>query len=268
MVNVKEIIDFTNLSWTKSRQSSGTAGSYLKSYSYFNGKKIYYKLPYFDDINGIFGYEAFNEIIADRLLTALNIPHLEYHLVFGKILINNKEYKTYLNYTYDFKRINETKMTLENFYELNKEENEDVIFFLKRYGFINEIYHMLIIDYLIMNRDRHGANIEVLYNSKTKKYRLAPLFNHGLSLLSPAYLKEDIKEYDINVNKKVNSYIGTSSLEENIKMVPKDIFPRIDMDFDSIFEDIITNDNIEYMSKAKLLLKRRWKELEDFFYKK
>ena len=68
MVNIDEIIDLTNLSWTKSRQSSGTAGSYLKSYSYRNGKKIYYKLSYFDDVNGIFGYESFNEIIADRLL--------------------------------------------------------------------------------------------------------------------------------------------------------------------------------------------------------
>lgn len=268
MVNVKEIIDFTNLSWTKSRQSSGTAGSYLKSYSYFNGKKVYYKLPYFDDINGIFGYEAFNEIIADRLLTILKFSHLEYHLALGKILINNKEYITYLNYTYDFKRTNETKMTLENFYELNKEDNEDILPFLQRYGFINEIYHMLIIDYLIMNRDRHGANIEVLYNSKTKEYRLAPLFDHGFSLLSPAYLLKDIKEYDINMNKKVNSYIGTSSLEENIKMVPKEIFPKIDLDLDVVFKDIITMDNKEYMSKAKLLIERRWKELEDIFYKK
>ncbi len=40
----KEIVDLKKLSWTKTRQSSGTAGSYLKSYSYSNGKKVYYKL--------------------------------------------------------------------------------------------------------------------------------------------------------------------------------------------------------------------------------
>lgn len=268
MVNVKDVVDLTALSWTKSRQSSGTAGSYLKSYSYSNGKKVYYKMPYFDDINGIFGYEAFNEIIADRLLNELGFDHLEYNLVLAKVLINNKEYITYLNYTYDFKQLNETKMTLENFYELNKKNNEDIISFMKRYGFILEMYHMLIIDYLIVNRDRHGANIEVLYNSKTKKYRLAPLFDHGLSLLSPKYMNNDIDEFDIYQNRRVNSYIGTSSLEENIKVVPKELFPKINLNLDNIFNDIITKDNEKYMSKARLLIQRRWMELEDIFNKK
>ena len=268
MVNIDEIIDLTNLSWTKSRQSSGTAGSYLKSYSYRNGKKIYYKLSYFDDVNGIFGYESFNEIIADRLLSHLGFPHLEYNLIKGKIIINNKEYITYLNYVYDFKKPNETKMTLENFYELNKENNEDILSFIKRYNFLNEIYHMIIIDYFIMNRDRHGANIEVLYNYKTKEYRLAPLFDHGLSLLSPSYLSADIKAYDIFKNKRVNSYIGSSSLEENIKIVPKDMFPKKNLNLDNIFLGIIKKDNLEYMLKAKQLLQRRWNELEDIFYKK
>lgn len=268
MVNIDKIMDLTYLSWTKSRQSSVTAGSYLKSYSYNNGKKVYYKLPYFDDINGIFGFEAFNEIIADRLLSFLGFSHLEYNLVLGKILVNSKEYITYLNYTYDFKQPNETKMTLENFYELNKEQGEDILSFMRRYNFINEMYHMLIIDYLIMNRDRHGANIEVLYNSKKKEYRLAPLFDHGLSLLAPSYLPKDIENYDIFQNKRVNSYIGTSSLEENIKIVPKDMFPKTKLDLDLIFQGIITKDNEKYISKARQLLERRWKELEDIFYKK
>jgi hypothetical protein len=66
----------------------------------------------------------------------------------------------------------------------------------------------------------------------------------------------------------VNSYIGSSSLEENIKIVPKSIFPKINLDLDNIFQGIITEGNEEYMLKAKQLLQRRWKELEDIFYKK
>ncbi len=268
MVDITKLTDFTNLTWTKTRQSSGTAGSYLKSYSYIGGKKVYFKLPYFDDINGLFGYEAFNEIIADRILKLLNYNHLGYNLVYALVKIGTKEYKTYLNYTYDFKEVNETKMTFENFYELNKNENEDVFSFSKRYDFIKEIYHIIIIDYLIMNRDRHGANIEVLYNSKTKKYRLAPIFDHGLSLLSPVYLDKDIEEYDITINKRVNSYIGTSSLEENIKLVPKEFLPTIELDLDYIFKDIVNDDNKKYMDKARKLLERRYKEIEDLFNKK
>ncbi len=268
MIKIDKLIDLRYLTWSKTRQSSGTAGSYLKSYSFENGKKVYYKLSYFDDVDNKFGYEAFNEIIAGKLLTLLGYKHLEYNLLFAKILIRNKEYDTYLNSSCDYKLINETKMSFENFYELYKNDNEDIITFCKRYNFIDEIYQMIIIDYLIVNRDRHGANIEVLYDSKTKKYRLAPLFDHGLSLLSPAYKDEEIKNYDILANKKVNSFIGTSSLEESIKLVPKEAFIHININFDNLLNDITTNDNNFYMQKTKELLIRRWNELEDIFNKK
>ena len=42
---------------------------------------------------------------------------------------------------------------------------------------------MIAVDYIILNRDRHGANIEVLRNSRAHSLRIAPLFDHGLSLM-------------------------------------------------------------------------------------
>lgn len=44
---------------------------------------------------------------------------------------------------------------------------------------------MFLFDYLICNRDRHGANIEVL--QKGENYRLAPIFDNGLSFLFSCY---------------------------------------------------------------------------------
>ena len=40
---VQEKQDLTYLSWTKIRNSSGTAGSFLKAYSEIDGKKTYYE---------------------------------------------------------------------------------------------------------------------------------------------------------------------------------------------------------------------------------
>ena len=259
---IKELTNLTNLNWSKTRQSSGTAGSYLKSYSFINGKKVYYKLSFFDDLLGIFGYESFNEIIASNILSQLGYNHLEYNLINGEIIINNKKYQTYLNYSFDFKEKNESKMTFENFYSLNKMENEDVISFSKRFGFINEIYQMIIIDYIIINRDRHGANIEVLYNEKNKKYHLAPIFDNGLSILSPTYKNEEIKKYDIYKNKKVSSFFLTSSLEENILIVPKEMLKTIKIDLDLVFKDLIDILNNDYLVKAKELIKKRIDEIE------
>lgn len=255
-----DITDLTNLEWAKARQSSGTAGSYLKSYSYSHGIKVYYKLSFYDDLNGIFGYEAINEIIAMELAKKLNYPYLEYKLLHAKVRINNKEYITYVTSSYDFKKLNESKITLENYYEYNKLNNEDVISFLKRIDLNSDIYKMLIFDYLIMNRDRHGANIEILYDKKSKNIRLAPFFDQGLSLLSPAYLDSDIISFDITKETKVNSFIASSSLVNNLDLVPTFYFPLIKIDFDEIF-DKIGIDNI-YTKKAKEMLKWRWKTLE------
>lgn len=44
---------------------------------------------------------------------------------------------------------------------------------------------MFLLDYIICNRDRHGANIEVLQKGDT--YRLAPLFDNGLSFMFSCY---------------------------------------------------------------------------------
>ena len=68
---ISDIQDMTYLDWTRIRNSSGTAGSFLKADYEINGKKIYYKLSNYDSYKGIVGCECVNELIADRLLSVL-----------------------------------------------------------------------------------------------------------------------------------------------------------------------------------------------------
>ena len=262
MNKIDTINDLTFLEWSKTRESSGTAGSYLKSYSYSHGKKVYYKLSFFDDENGCFGYESFNEIISMNILKELGYNSLEYSLIKAKIKIKGEDYITYLTSSVDFKKPGESKITFENFYSFNKNDNESAIDFAIRMGFEKEIYQMIIIDYLICNRDRHGANIEVLYNKNTKKVRLAPLFDHGLSLLSPKYKESDIKEFDIKKDVKVNSFIGKSNLLANLDLVPLRYFPNNKIDFNKVFDCFGKNNDL-YLKKAKEMLEWRWKKLEN-----
>ena len=67
------------------------------------------------------------------------------------------------------------------FYQLERNDGESPLEFCVRQGWGESIYQMLVVDYLILNRDRHGANIEVLRDTKRKTLRLAPIFDHGLS---------------------------------------------------------------------------------------
>jgi len=87
---MKEKQDLTYLSWSTNRNSLGIGGSFLKAYSELGGTKTYYKLSNFDKARGIIGHECVNELIVDRLLTILGIPHLSYQLIHADVTVDGK----------------------------------------------------------------------------------------------------------------------------------------------------------------------------------
>ena len=224
---VKDKQDMTYLSWSKIRNSSGTAGSFLKAYSMLGGKKIYYKLSNFDKIKGVVGHECVNEIIVDRLLEVLGIPHLHYKLIYADVKLDGKTHEVYLCASEDFKQRGESKLALDAYWEAEHTEDESPLDFCIRNGWEEYIYQMLVVDFLILNRDRHGANIEVLRNSRRKTLHLAPLFDHGLSLLFNCKDDTAVAEYDVLEDKRVNNCIGSASTWENLKFIPKDKLPKL-----------------------------------------
>lgn len=264
---IYELQDLQYLKWSKTRNSSGTAGSFLKSYDDSGRIKKYYKLSDYDIINGIVGHECVNEIIVGRLMDVFGIEHLQYRLIHAGILINDNKIETYLCESDDFKERNEAKVALEDFYISEKKVNESPMDFCKRMGWEEYIYGMLVVDFLISNRDRHGANIEVLRDRKSKSLRLAPLFDQGLSFVCRCHSKEELKDFDVMKDQKVQAFIGGNSTFENIKLIPKrylktlpDISDPDINDITSGLEGIMEED---YINKIREMLQRRWKYLDD-----
>ena len=263
---ILELHDMRYLNWTRTRKSSGTAGSFLKAYSEVGKKKIYYKLSDSDPIKGIIGHECVNEIIVQRLLSLLGIEHLEYTLVHALVTFDGKEYETYLCQSEDFKEDGETKVTMEDYYEMEKLDDELPFDFCIRKGWGRYIYEMLLIDYLVLNRDRHGANIEVLRNKKNKSDRLAPLFDHGLSLACRCHSKDDLKTFDVMEDKKVQCFVGSSSTKENIELIPKEFFDTLpelrENDFDILFDGLDGVIGKDYLRVIRKMIWERWCSLD------
>jgi hypothetical protein len=265
---IKETQDMTNLSWSKIRRTSGAAGSFLKAYSEQDGRKTYYKLSNFDSVRGIVGHECVNEIIVDRLLDVLGIPHLHYSLIHADILVSGQPYRTYLCASSDFKQPGESKIALDVYYELEKQEGETPLQFCVRNGWETYIYQMLVVDFLILNRDRHGANIEVLRNRQRKTICPAPLFDHGLSLLFSCTSDAAAEQYDVMEDKRVNNYIGSRSTWENLALIPADRMPKLhplrERDKAALLEDLdgIISQNLQ--DKIWEMLWKRWCAYEDF----
>lgn len=266
---IREIRDMTYLSWAKVRNSSGTAGSFLKSYEEENGAKIYYKLSDYDAYRGIVGHECVNEIIVDRLLTILGIEHLEYSLIHANILIDGKKHTTWLCASKDFKKRGESKIALDAYYSGNRlNEGESPLDFCIRCGWAKSIYEMLAVDYLILNRDRHGANIEVLRNASQRSLRLAPLFDHGLSLLCRCQDADSLAKENVMDDKRVQSFVGSQSAFENLKLIPADKLPDLnplsETDKDVIIGGLEDALDQKWLDRIWDMIWKRWQVYADF----
>ena len=216
---IKEKQDLTYLKWSHIRSSSGTTGTFLKSESTLNGVKKYYKLSNFDMVKGVVGHECVNEIIVDRLLTLLGVEHLGYELINADIELEGKRYSTYLCASDDFKKRGESKIALNDYYRTNAQKGESHYDFCVRCGWKEYIDRMIAVDYIILNRDRHGANIEVLRNARAHTLRIAPLFDHGLSLLYSCMSEDEAEKFDIMEDKRCQNFIGGYSCYENLDLI-------------------------------------------------
>lgn len=262
-------IDLTYLEWTKTRHSSGTAGSFLKAYENKRGQKIYYKLSNYDVAKGIVGHECVNEIVVDRLLNYLGINHLNYDLIHAKIKIRDRDYSTYLCRSYDFKKFGESKISLDSFYDMEHLKGENPMEFCIRYGWSKYVYDMLAIDYLIMNRDRHGANIEILKNREEKKYYPAPLFDHGLSILCTCKGKEDYLSVSPLDERNVQCFVGENNTFSNLKLIPSAMAMKLPP-FDEQMKKVLFSGIDRIMSDTWIecvwnFLVKRAKQYEDIF---
>ena len=85
---------------------------------------------------------------------------------------------------------------------------------------------MLLVDFLILNGDRHGANLEVMKNNRIRELYLAPLFDHGLSLLFSCHEESEIRNYNVLEDKPVQCFLGSCSAAGNLELIPSGKLPK------------------------------------------
>lgn len=252
--------DYTYLQWAKVRSSSGTAGSFLKATEVKNGKKIYYKLSNFDSVKGIVGHESINEIVVSRLLDVLGVKHLSYDLVYGDVKIDTKVYTTYFCKSESFRDKGDRKITFEDYYQIEKKDNEKPMDFVKRCGWEKEFSQMLLVDFLILNRDRHGANIEVIMDRKGEVH-LAPLFDQGISFMFNCHSEEEIEAFDVLEDKVVQSFVGSNSTKENLELIDSEFATSV---------TVLKKENRDYILAGldRILSKKHTDKIWDMIWKR
>ncbi len=265
---VYELQDYTDLTWAKVRRSSGTAGSFMKAYSDLGGKRMYYKLSDYDPVHGIVGHECVNELIVDRLLTCMGIDHLHYQLIHALVNVDGQELDTWMCASENYRKAHESKMGLDDFFLSEKYEKETPLAFCIRRGWEEYIDRMLAVDYIIQNRDRHGANVEVLLNRKSEEIRLAPLFDHGLSLIFSCHTEKQAVEFDVMYDRAVQCFVGSRSTFDNLSLIRMDDNPIRIPYSDEVMDEVMNGlDGIlseTHQSVIRKMIRERWLQYESF----
>ena len=147
------------------------------------------------------GYEGVAEVLASLILSCSTLKKQQYVTYKScEILLPTGE-TTIGCYSYDF-RGKLQEVTLERLFEANfsstdsilnnnsistKEKFEQIMQRVEKYTGLDvrdSIAQMLAFDALILNEDRHTNNILFIYNPVEKTWKIAPIFDNGLSLLS------------------------------------------------------------------------------------
>ena len=167
----------------------------------------------------ISGLEPINEWLASRICKRLDLDYCNYTLdiLSGQLVSKCKNFLTK----------DEEIISASDIMNLEKSDNvsdyEKYVSILESYGIKDvkkKLSDMYIVDYLMLNTDRHMKNYGIIRNVKTLEWeRITPIFDTGTSLQSDVtlpYLDFDNEEYKFfhSHNMTVNELVNYIKLEK------------------------------------------------------
>lgn len=257
--------DLTSLSWDEKTVTSGTGGTFLKSKRETSRVPVYYKLSRYDFGIGIHGHESVNELVVSRILDLLAVPHVPYKLVHALVKVRDIEYETWLSESRDYRVRGERRQRFETYYELTSDGIESPLEFALSHGWGEQVYQMMAIDYLIINRDRHGANFEVVFKDDGPEF--SPLYDHGLSFVCTCEDEGAVVDFNPMKEYRCYNYIASSySVSDNLKFIPKGVF-RTALASSDVASAVLKGLNgilpQAYLEKIEEIISCRWNQLVD-----
>jgi len=262
-IAAEEPWDLLDIVWSKTAGSLASDGVYMKSEMIIDGKNHYLKLSRYDSYRGVYGHESVNELIASRLgeLLGFDVPKGE--LRRGLVQIDGKVHDAYVFVAQNYKEKG-SRVAFEDFYVDNRlSGSESPLDFCLRFGWAENIFKMFIFDYLIINRDRHGANMEVMKNGEKK---LSPYFDNGLSFACSCTDESELDAFNSEEDRPVNNFIGEKRLSENLSKINKKVeFNELrESDRDILFSGLSGVLTERYLTVIWEIIWRRWLDVKKF----
>lgn len=223
-----------------------TDGMLKKAWIIEDGTRYLLKSGYRNEV-----LQPFNEVLATEICKRLGFNHVEYTLDTYRDMVVSK---CPCFITKDTELITCYQINNDRKRHDTEEDYEDYIKVLEENGIKNareELENMYILDFLIMNEDRHLNNFGIIRDVNTLKWiSMAPIFDNGMALNVPYY---DDEEVIISGHGRL--FYEVKPFDEIIKVV-KDI-TRIDVfkleDIPEYFDHLLHEyQNITHMSDNRI----------------
>lgn len=208
------MLDLRHLKWDDTTAQGSSFGMLNKAEEFTStGKHFYYKMSRMQG-SSIVGHEAIFEYIASRVLDVLDIPHVSYNLLPAIIFLRNKELKTVICRSEDYKEPEDEVIPICEYCPEQSLAEQTIV---NDFG-LQSLFQIYLTDFILNNIDRHGYNIEIVNGTE-----IAPLFDHGNSLLYWAPNEYSVYAYDVMTDSPTNNYVGDESLYTNLHRINRPV---------------------------------------------
>jgi len=250
-------IDLTRVLFNKELSSAYSAGMFPKAKIEINSKKYWIKLSAYNIDSGVYGIESISEVIASRVIKRLGFKCLNYQLVNAKVDIDGKVFSTYACLSKDFNPRGRDTLTIEELFNTFGEEYNSPEQFLYETGRGHIVEEVYIIDFILNNIDRHGANTEFM--NVANRLDLVPYYDHGLSLLNT----QTDERLNFDISTRANNYIGSYDLMENLKKLEGKEIEVNKLTKNGLFTGLVDSISEERKVEIWKLIESRYKYARD-----
>ncbi len=213
-VNSKTIVKESSLK----TPNNTTDGMLKKAWIIENGTRYLLKGGYKNEI-----LQPFNEVLASEICNRLGFEHVEYTIDTYKNIVVSK-CACFINKDIELIPASQIRSNMTRHNNIN--DYEDYIKELEKQGIENareKLENMYILDFLIMNEDRHLNNFGIIRDVNTLKWLdVAPIFDNGQSLNI-----QDYSEDELVISGQGRFFYEVKSFDEIMKVVKN--IKRIDM---------------------------------------
>ena len=264
-------ISFSNDSKTISSQNSlktpnnTTDGMLKKAWIIENNKRYLLKGGYKNDI-----LQPFNEVLASMICERLGFNHVVYTLDVVKDKVVSK-CECFINKDTEFVPASQIMAQVEK--HQNEEDYDEYIKILEEHHIENareKIENMYILDFLIMNEDRHLNNFGIVREVNTLKWLdIAPIFDSGESLKMIIYDQDEIVlNGEGRLFYRIVPFSTMIKLVKNIERIDPSKLDGVVEEFDELLHQYqnITGISEDRINKLCILLNRQIIKLTEMIH--